>query len=722
MASVVDIFFFVTVTRQVPYLLFIFSLVCAQNTIVFRPSHVITSGTSVSAFLLGNTSGVSLYVRTVSPSNTTGSINPPSCVAEPTGWVLLREQLGKTAVRVQLRLNQSLRLCTENDTSTDCCPKPLCLLQTLQMSACVDGSPKASLLIQAKVHARLLPANAASDNKTVIPNQVYQPLGPCPCDLTSRLCDVRCCCDEDCSNEELKLFATSCLPGPFGGQISPVPDYQCSAQSSENSPDWFPFLCVSSPPENNPFLGHFYQGDTIASKLGPSFQRHMLTAPVPVEGYIQGSPIFMLNDQYFTIPQKVTGRCVNNAPVAFLENFIVECVTLLQSCPHGNPLHTLATDLSIKVKDGQGGEVMVDVVDEVASDLSPFIFRGDGASPGEMLVCENVTLALDYKFYWKGNGITEIIVTRTIGTITLNGSAQVTSRYSTVFLNGEFLAEMNSGNPGYQMERLVIAGIMLDATENSTNLIQRTSINLWKSVGDGLCFTAEKKPVLFGENSTSGCLFPVTRHHLTQCDLLREAVSSLQEDLISASFVAKNGNPDLLTMTDWLNISFVSLNSNSSMKDTPGTCYSIPSHLHIKVWTLITSVVGGAPQREIQALQVSYSASSWGVACGGGSFSSCGDSAETQMFPITSSVTFIDIPINTGPSKTRFHINFTEYDCSRNDVCWPELAFPFTKYYTGEPYSQSLAKGMILVFFFITASILGTPWRQIRQVWRSAAL
>lgn len=35
-----------------------------------------------------------------------------------------------------------------------------------------------------------------SDNKTVIPNQVYQPLGSCPCDLTFRACDVRCCCDK----------------------------------------------------------------------------------------------------------------------------------------------------------------------------------------------------------------------------------------------------------------------------------------------------------------------------------------------------------------------------------------------------------------------------------------------------------------------------------------------------------------------------------------------
>lgn len=34
-----------------------------------------------------------------------------------------------------------------------------------------------------------------SENNTIIPNQVYQPLGSCPCDLTFRACDVRCCCD-----------------------------------------------------------------------------------------------------------------------------------------------------------------------------------------------------------------------------------------------------------------------------------------------------------------------------------------------------------------------------------------------------------------------------------------------------------------------------------------------------------------------------------------------
>lgn len=34
------------------------------------------------------------------------------------------------------------------------------------------------------------------ENKTMIPNQVFQPLGQCPCDLTTKVCDVRCCCDQ----------------------------------------------------------------------------------------------------------------------------------------------------------------------------------------------------------------------------------------------------------------------------------------------------------------------------------------------------------------------------------------------------------------------------------------------------------------------------------------------------------------------------------------------
>lgn len=42
------------------------------------------------------------------------------------------------------------------------------------------------------------------------------------------------------------------------------------------------------------------------------------------------------------------------------------------------------------------------------------------------------------------------------------------------------------------------------------------------------------------------------------------------------------------------------------MKNSTSTCYDIPAHLHIHIWSVITSVVEGVPQREIRALQVRY--------------------------------------------------------------------------------------------------------------------
>lgn len=71
------------------------------------------------------------------------------------------------------------------------------------------------------------------------------------------------------------------------------------------------------------------------------------------------------------------------------------------------------------------GDILVDVIDEVAPDLSEFISsKSLDSSPAVQiadgaLVCENVTLSLDYKLYWNENGIIRVILTRTVGTINI---------------------------------------------------------------------------------------------------------------------------------------------------------------------------------------------------------------------------------------------------------------------------------------------------------------
>lgn len=40
-------------------------------------------------------------------------------------------------------------------------------------------------------------------------------------------------------------------------------------------------------------------------------------------------------------------------------------------------------------------------------------------------------------------------------------------------------------------------------------------------------------------------------------------------------------------------------------------------------------------------------------------------------------------PCNILMCFSRFQINFTEYDCTQNELCWPQLLYPLTEYYQG---------------------------------------
>ncbi|XP_043096469.1 tectonic-2 [Puntigrus tetrazona] len=678
--------------------------------VVFQPAFILASGPRISSFLVGNVSGISFSLRSVSSSNATGSIPSSSCgPGFQTQWNLSNELIGKNAIQVRLCLNRSLQLCGNEASVPDCCLEPLCLQETLLLSACVGETPKASLIIQTQIYAQIVPNKPPSENKTVVPNQVFEPLGRCPCDVSPGVCDIRCCCDQDCTQEALGLFMSQCLPGPFGGNFSTVPEYQCSAQSSGNDPDWFPFLCVTSPSDNNPFLGLFYNGGTVSPKPRPSFQALRMTAPVPAISYRQGDPIFTKDEQYFTVPQKSgLGQCAENAPVAFLENFESRCVRRLESCPPASD------DLRVDIKDGLGGIITVSVVDEIADDLRSFL--SNSREPVSVPQQCAVVVALRYTLYWSENGLTDVTVTRTSGNITVPVS--LTRIYSVVFVNGNETSQPNSNNTGYQVKRPVIGGIL----DFDTEVIQRAQINQWQPGGDGLCSSAELKPVLFGINSSSGCMIPASLLNVTQCSLLREAVRDVLAELVSATLVSTTGNPNFSNLSDWVNITTSVQNSSQPAESSTGECSAVPTHLRIHVWSGIMGSGQGSPQTFIQAMEISFVETSWRIECGMGKENSCLNPELMQNFPVTSSVTFTDNPLITQPPRSRFSINFTEFDCDRNDVCWPELAFPLTRYYTGEPYSEALAKGLILVFFFIAASVLGTPWRQIRQAWNTASL
>lgn len=222
---------------------------------------------------------------------------------------------------------------------------------------------------------------------------------------------------------------------------------------------------------------------------------------------------------YFTIPQvSLAGQCLYNAPVAFLQNFDVQCVTSLEEYLERDGI------TSAKIKNGaMGGIVTPKVIYEEATDLDRFITNTEtllstGPAP------RNVNVEEHYIFRWNNNTISEINVRIIRAEINAQQKGIMTQRFTVKFLSYNSGNEQEwSGNPGYQLGKPVRA-----LSTNGTNNV--TTLHLWYPAGGSLCSTATRKPILFGENVLSGCLLEVGINE--NCTKLRENAVELLDSLV----------------------------------------------------------------------------------------------------------------------------------------------------------------------------------------------
>ncbi|XP_045634686.1 tectonic-2 isoform X1 [Ursus americanus] len=666
------------------------------GNLVFIPAFIRMTGPVVSASLVGGTEDVTVSLALLQDKE--GLLPVPACglLTNETGDWSLTVTPTVNALDVTVRLKRGQQRCSSNET--DSFSESPCMVQTLLVSASRNSSCLAHLLIQVEIYANSSLAHNASENVTVIPNQVYQPLGPCPCNLTAGACDIRCCCDQECSSALTALFREACFTGAFGGDVSPESEHQCSVQRRRGGPGWSPLLCVQSSPANSPFLGYFYHGSVSAARRG-SFEVHLRTDPRDFSdfGYRQGDAVMTADKAYLTIPQvSLAGQCMQNAPVAFLQNFDVRCTTNLEVYQEQDGI------INAKIKSGAvGGIVTPKVIYEEAADPDKYITRTETLLSNES-ASRNVIVEEHYIFRWNNNTISEINVKIIRAEINAHQKGIMTQRFTVKFLSYNSGDEKEfSGNPGYQLGKPVRA-------LNTNRRNNETTLHLWQSAGRGLCTSATFKPILFGENALSGCLLEVGIHE--NCTQLRDNAVELLDSLIRATHVATRGNSDYNDPSDgWLEI--IRADAPGRGADPPvsvsGICVDIPARLHIRILISDAGAVEGITQQEILGVETRFSTVNWQFQCG----LTCEDKAD--LFPVSASVQFIKIPAQLPRPLTRFQINFTEYDCNRNDVCWPQLLYPLTQYYQGEPYCQCVAKGLLLVSFFMLAVFLSNPWARM---------
>ncbi|XP_043539122.1 tectonic-3-like isoform X1 [Chiloscyllium plagiosum] len=360
----------------------------------------------------------------------------------------------------------------------------------------------------------------------------------CICDLIEGLCEIGCCCDLDCSNEDVGAFS-SCLPGS-----EPVINKVCvesSVMFTSNSP--FPAGFIEDGPDalfcvfvNNPKTNFYVTPQHIDRESFPllvsQFGRGSFIRPLERQSskwpetlskasYQVGDQIKVFLLESFSLgilrqPTALTGgECTDRNPVGFLQDRSTTCTrsvrNLTDSCDmlaslnavkYYEKMYLLSTPNITFVESWMNEvngtkqqlwnkkanhTVQISVGNE--SVLPPWVSNN---------MCKNVVSEVTYHIMHDGNeGIVGAKAAFRFTNVSFSVS-KIQQRFNVFFLRmtESIPAKRRSGNPGYLKGKPILA----------FNGEEAASLTILKSSSDGSCSQFFRSDILFQHNMRADCL------------------------------------------------------------------------------------------------------------------------------------------------------------------------------------------------------------------------
>lgn len=261
-------------------------------------------------------------------------------------------------------------------------------------------------------------------------------------------------------------------------------------------------------------------------------------------------------------------------------------------------------------------------------------------------VCSNVVVRVEYEFKWRERRIDAVMGKVTLGNVQLPALKPQTGRatsdnfvntlgqtFSVKFLHSPQIINSTknpipferSGNPGYLRGRPVLSR----NSENSSGQVTAGKIQLWSPGPNSLCADSALTPVLYGQDTFSGCMLRLSIDDMRNCTLLRELILTNQNRLTQAADIGRRGNATLNNSADWLPVIREPIANNSEAPSGAGICPGIPSGLVIEMLVTEAGKYGGVPQMEIVGTRIRFKYSTWQFRCVSGFGLSCFSVNET---------------------------------------------------------------------------------------------
>jgi len=261
-------------------------------------------------------------------------------------------------------------------------------------------------------------------------------------------------------------------------------------------------------------------------------------------------------------------------------------------------------------------------------------------------VCSNVVVRVEYEFKWRERRIDAVMGKVTLGNVQLPALKPQTGRetsdnfvntlgqtFSVKFLHSPQIINSTenqipferSGNPGYLRGRPVLSR----NSDNSSGQVTAGKIQLWSPGPNSLCADSALTPVLYGQDTFSGCMLRLSIDDMRNCTFLRELILTNQNRLIQAADIGRRGNASLNNSADWLPVIREPIANNPEAPSGAGICPGIPSGLVIEMLVTEAGKYGGVPQMEIVGTRIRFKYSTWQFRCVSGFGLSCFSVNET---------------------------------------------------------------------------------------------
>ncbi|CAI5682202.1 tectonic-1 isoform X1 [Oreochromis niloticus] len=489
----------------------------------------------------------------------------------------------------------------------------------------------------------------APSNSTEMPNLAAVPLpvsghlpSPltsadrlCPCDEHMDVCDINCCCDRVC-NGEVPLFTSCSYPTVSGSKqmcnhdvafysLSRAADGYSELLSSAQKETNYDIFCIESQnrvdglsypspalPTDSNFASLFKQFTSFIFGLEKVNQVSSVNLQTS-RGYQYGDVIVTAGAAaqrgILRLPTPgVTADCVDNSPAAFLKDQSSRCsrhVVLDQDCGHlpalsmdGYTDTQLFSDMSTDaaVVPVVASSVILQSADHTQTELK---ITGRGNISPVLInptLCGNVVLKVLYVIKYNPHGkIDNATVSVVLGFVT-EAMLPLEQEFQVMYIQagGGDVNVHYSGNPGYVVGLPLVSGTRTaDGIVRSIDL--RDTLSLLHSTEDQDCLQGphQRSPVLFGQDSLSGCLLRLEDG--LNCTLVSQELLRILRGFNYPYYVASFGNSPLDNILDWVQI-------KTNFNPTEAPSCSIPLSLHLEIeWTKYGSLVN--PQAEIVSIK-----------------------------------------------------------------------------------------------------------------------